>query len=143
MSKKLVKTLKTREFWVEYISLYLSITIATLIVQMAVLKIEMGIIVFCLIKSLLVTFPNIIAIMYGRRITIVTKHWFMEVLIYTICSIPYMEISLIYLYKKDILLSMDMIKWYAAIYFIMGLFIKWYLSLSKRMINKIFDGELF
>lgn len=143
MNKKFVKTIKTRDFWVEYISLYISIIIATLIVQMALLKMELGIIIFCLIKSLLLTVPNIIAIMYGRRITIVINHWFMEVMVYVVCSIPYMEISLIYLYKKDLLLSMDMLKYYAIIYFMMGFFIKWYVDLSKRMIHKIFDGELF
>ena len=139
----LISALKTRDFWVEYISLFVSITIVTLIVQMGILHMEIGIIVFSLIKSLLLTVPNIICIMYGRRITIVTNHWFLETIIYVIFSVPYMEISLIYLYKKDILLSIDMIKWYAIIYFAMGLFIKWYVNLSKRLINKIFDGDFF
>ncbi|MEI7557742.1 MAG: hypothetical protein WCJ45_02670 [bacterium] len=143
MTKKFVKAIKTRDFWVEYISLYVSIIIATLIVQMALLKMEISIIIFCLIKSLLVTVPNIIAIMYGRRITIVINHWFMEVIVYVLCSIPYMEITLIYLYKQDIKLTWNMITDYATVYFVMGFFIKWYLGLSKRLINKIFDGELF
>jgi len=143
MKKNFVKALVTREFWVEYISLYVSIIITTLIVQMAILKMEMSIIIFCLIKSFLVTFPNIIAIMYGRRITIVVKNWFMEVLLYVVCSLPYFEITLIAMYKQDFSLSMDMLKYYVIVYFVMGLFIKPYLSFSKKLINKIFDGEFF
>ena len=143
MGDKFIRTIKTRDFWVEYISLYISITIATLIVQMAILRMEMSIIIFCLIKSLLITFPNIIAIMYGRRITIVTNNYLIEVILYVICSLPYWEITLIYLYKKDFLLSLDMIKYYTMVYFLMGLFINYYLSLSRKLINKIFDGGLF
>lgn len=143
MKKNFVKALVTREFWVEYISLYVSIIISTLIVQMAILKMDMSIIIFCLIKSFLVTFPNIIAIMYGRRINIVVKNWFMEVLLYVVCSLPYFEITLIAMYKQDFILSIDMLKYYALVYFVMGLFIKPYLSFSKKLINRIFDGEFF
>jgi len=143
MGEKFINAIKTRDFWVEYISLYVSITIATLIVQMAILKMEMSIIIFCLVKSLLITFPNIIAIMYGRRINIFVKNYLMEVVLYVVCSLPYWEITLIYLYKKDFLLSVDMMKYYVIVYFIMGLFIKWYLGFSRRLINKIFDGEFF
>lgn len=141
--KKIVKVFVTRDFWVEYISLYVSIIISTLIVQMAILKMEMSIIIFCLVKSFVVTFPNIIAIMYGRRITIVVKNWFMEVILYVICSLPYVEITLIAMYKQDFDLSIDMLKYYALVYFVMGLFIKSYLNFSKKLINRIFDGEFF
>lgn len=141
--KKIVKVFVTRDFWVEYISLYVSIIISTLIVQMAILKMEMSIIIFCLVKSFVVTFPNIIAIMYGRRITIVVKNWFMEVILYVICSLPYVEITLIAMYKQDFDLSIDMLKYYALVYFVMGLFIKSYLDFSKKLINRIFDGEFF
>lgn len=143
MKKHFVKAIVTREFWVEYISLYVSIIISTLIVQMAILKMEMSIIIFCLVKSFLVTFPNIIAIMYGRRINIVVKNWFMEVLLYVICSLPYFEITLIAMYEQDFILGMDMLKYYILVYFVMGLFIKPYLSFSKKLINRIFDGEFF
>ena len=140
---KAIKILKTRDFWVEYISLYVSIVIVTLIVQMAIIKQDLLIILFCLIKSLIMTVPNIIGIILGRHIRIVTNHWFLETIIYTVLSMPYFEIFLIHSVKQDMHLLRDMIEYYAIAYFIMGLFIKRYVDFSKRLINRIFDGELF
>jgi len=143
MGEKFVKALRTRDFWVEYFSLYISIAIATLIVQMAILKMEINIIIFCLVKSFVMTFPNIILIMYGIRTKVVVNNWILSVVLYTFCSLPYWEISLIYLYKKDFLLSVDMFKYYFLVYFVLGLFIKPYLKISKGFINRVFDGDFF
>ena len=127
---------KKKEFWIECITLYTSILIVTLFVQAIILKVEPGILIFCLIKSLVTTFGNVIIIMLGRRIAFVQKHWFIETVLYTIASIPYIEISTIYVYTHNFPLSVEMTKWYAIAYFIMGLGIKKYLRLAKKIVTR-------
>jgi hypothetical protein len=125
--------MRKREFWIECITLYLSILIATMFVQAAILQVDTEILVFCLIKSLITTIANVLIIMLGRQVRFVQQHWFVETILYTIASIPYIEISTIYVYTNDIALLMGMIQWYAIAYFVMGLGIKKYLRWSKAL----------
>ncbi len=125
--------MRKREFWIECITLYLSILIATMFVQAAILQVDTEILVFCLIKSLITTIANVLIIMLGRQVRFAQQHWFVETILYTIASIPYIEISTIYVYTNDIALLMGMIQWYAIAYFVMGLGIKKYLRWSKAL----------
>ena len=130
-----IQMMRTKDFWREYISIYSSIAIVTVIVQLAILHIRAEILILCLIKSMATTIPNILTILYGRRTKTVQKHWFRETILYTVASIPYIEITLIYLYSKDIQLMMNMIQWYLIAYFTMGLIIKDYLQTTKRLLT--------
>lgn len=125
--------MRKREFWIECITLYLSILIATMFVQAAILQVDVEILAFCLIKSLITTIANVLIIMLGRQVRFVQQHWFVETILYTIASIPYIEISTIYVYTNDIALLVGMIQWYAIAYFVMGLGIKKYLRWSKAL----------
>lgn len=141
--KRLTNALKTRNFWIEYISIYTSIFIVTVFVQVAMLKSDVSILLFCLVKSLITTIPNVIIIMYGRRMKVVQRNWFIETLIYTISSIPLLEIIIIYEYTQNLWLTIHMVEWYIIAYFVMGLVIKSYLRFANKVITKIFEGELF
>lgn len=132
-----IKEIKTKNFWIECIALYTSIMIVTIIVQAIILRIDIEIVLFCLTKSLITTVVNVMAIMIGRINSFVKSHWFLEAMVYTFASIPYVEISLIYSYKLDFPLFMDMAKWYFIAYFIMGLFIKKYLRFTKHIVSKL------
>lgn len=135
-----IREMKTKNFWIEWLSLYTSILIVTIIVQAIVLRMDMEVVLFCLTKSLVTTIINVMAIMLGRRISFIKRHWFLETILYTLASMPYVEIFLIYTYKLDFFLLIDMIKCYSIAYFIMGLFIKKYLILTKKIVSKIFNG---
>ena len=130
-----IQAIKTKDFWREYISIYSSIVIVTLIVQLAILHIRIEILTLCLIKSMITTIPNVLTILYGRNIKIIKKHWFRETILYTLASMPYVEISLIYLYSQDTQLMMNMIQWYLMAYFTMGLIIKDYIQTTKRLLT--------
>lgn len=129
--------MKKKEFWIECITLYISILVATVFVQAVILKMEIGILAFCLTKSLFTTIINVLIIMLGRRVVFVQRNWFIETILYTIASIPYIEISTIYVYTGNFPLLIEMVKWYAIAYFIMGFGIKKYLRLSKEFFMNI------
>ena len=130
-----IQAIKTKDFWREYISIYSSIVIVTLIVQLAILHIRIEILTLCLIKSMITTIPNVLTILYGRNIKIIKKHWFRKTILYTLASMPYVEISLIYLYSQDTQLMINMIQWYLMAYFTMGLIIKDYIQTTKRLLT--------
>jgi|GEM_PF-2567782 len=130
-----IRELKTRDFWVEWFALYTSILIVTIVVQYIIIQVDIEILVFCLSKSLATTIINVIVIMLGRRTEFVQRHWFIETLLYTIASMPYAEITMIYVYTSDLSLFIEMVKWYATAYFVMGLGIKKYLRLTKRFVR--------
>jgi hypothetical protein len=130
-----IQGMRTKEFWREYISIYSSIMIVTLLVQSVILHIRAEILILCLIKSLITTIPNVLTILYGRNTKIIKKHWFRETILYTLASMPYVEISLIYLYSQDTQLMMNMIQWYLMAYFTMGLIIKDYLQTTKKLLT--------
>lgn len=129
--------MKKKEFWIECITLYISILIAVLFVQVIILKVETEILIFCLTKSLFTTIVNVLLIMLGRQIRFVQKYWFIETIVYTILSIPYVEISTIYAYKRDFPLLLKMLEWYAITYFVMGLGIKKYMRWTKEFFTKV------
>jgi len=142
--KKLTNALKTRNFWIEYISIFTSIFMVTIVIHVGILHSDTLLLLICLTKSLITTIPNVIAIMYGRTTKIVQRHWFVETLLYTIVSIPILEIIIFYQYNNyNLWLTIDMIKWYIIAYFMMGLIIKSYLRFANKVITKIFEGELF
>lgn len=133
--KKFMKLLKTRAFWIEYFGLYLSIVIVTVAVQAIILHTGKEILIFCLLKSLLSSIISVAIIMLGRRTQIIKKHFILEAILYMIASIPYMELTIIYIYKDDITLVLSMLQWYAIVYFIMGLGIT---ELLRMFTKKIF-----
>lgn len=133
------RKMNTRDFFIESIAIYSSIFLVTVIVQGFIIQLELYLLGICLLKSLITTIVNTLAVMYGRQITIVKKHWFIGTLVYTICSLPYVELTMLYLYQEDISLSLKMFISYVVIYFIFGLFIKRYLKFTKNVINKIFE----
>lgn len=138
-----ILSFRKREVQVEYISLAASMGMATLIVQMAILKLDLSIVAICFVKNLFATFFNIVLIMYSNRIRIVVRSYFLGVLVYVIGSIPYVEISIISFYQGNLTLGLHLLQYYAVVYLCMGLFIKQYLNLSKKLINRILDGDLF
>lgn len=129
--------MKKKEFWIECITLYISILIAVLFVQAIILKVEIGILIFCLTKSFFTSIINVLLIMLGRQIRFVQKRWFVETIVYTILSIPYVEISIIYAYTGNFPLFLKMMQWYAITYFAIGLGIKKYLKWTKQFFTKI------
>lgn len=130
-----IQAIRTKSFWREYISIYSSIVIVTLVVQSSILHVPVGILIFCLLKSMITTIPNVLTIIYGRNTKTIKKHWFRETILYTIASIPYIEITLIYQHTKDLQLMIHMIQWYLMAYFTMGLIIKDYLQTTKRLLT--------
>lgn len=135
------KKMNTRNFFIESIAIYSSIFLVTVIVQGLIIQLELYLLGICLLKSLITTIINTLAVMYGRQRAIVKKHWFLETLVYTVCSLPYVELTMLYLYQENIALSIKMFVAYVVIYFIFGLFIKKYLNFTKNVINKIFERE--
>lgn len=142
--KKLTTAFKTQKFWTEYVSIYTSIFLVTIFVHVGILHSDILLLLICLIKSIVTTIPNVIAVMYGRTTEIVQRHWFIETLLYTFSSIPILETMIFYQYTNhNLWLTIGMIKWYIIAYFIMGLFIKSYLRFANKVITKIFERELF
>lgn len=90
---------------------------------------------FCLLKSMFTSIISVTIIMLGRRTNIVKRHFLLEAGLYMIASIPYMELIIIYLYKNDGMLVLDMLKWYAIVYYVMGLGIT---KLLRKFTKKMF-----
>ena len=142
--RKLTTALKTQKFWTEYISIYTSIFMVTIFIHVGILHSDTLLLLICLIESIVTTIPNVIVVMYGRTTQIVKRHWFVETLLYTISSIPIIQIIIFYQYTDyNLWLTIDMLKWCIIAYFVMGLFIKSYLRFANMVITKIFERELF
>lgn len=126
LKRNLRRKIKKKSFWIEGLTLYISIFITTLFVQMIILQIDQIILFICLLKSLLGAFVGTSIFMIIRQYAFTfIKKYRLEIIIYTICSMPYSEIIGIYLYKRDVQLMISMIKWYAIAYFVMGIVIKY------------------
>lgn len=145
----IIRELQERDFWVEWFALYTSILIVTIVVQAIIIKVDREVLAFCLSKSLVTTIVNVMVIVIGRRTEFVKRHWFIETLLYTLASMPYAEITMIYVYTLNFPLFIEMVKWYAIAYFIMGLGIKKYLRLTKKIVRStkksvmIFTTKMF
>jgi hypothetical protein len=135
--RRLIRTtVRKKSFWIECITLYSSILIATILVQAIIMRLETYLLIICLTKSVFTTIINVLVIIILRRKKFVRKRRILEILAYTISSMPYIEILIITLIKKEYILSMHMIQWYAITYFIMGIFIEEYLRVTRKMLTK-------
>lgn len=123
-----------KEFWIEYITIYISIIIVTIIVQKIILGLSNEILIICLIKSLISTIPTIIVIILGKKLTIINKSRFREALLYSISSFPYAEIGVIIGYENWITIG-KAIGLYMITYFIIGLYNRHYMRLIKKMVT--------
>ena len=141
-NKKIVlKSLSTSSFWIEYITLYFSILIVTLSVQVIIFRIDLIVVFLCLSKSLFTTIPNILIIMYGRRINMVRKNKILQSLIYAFSSLPYLDITILLLYKKEFYFFFEILFSYILVYFFVGFFVDKYILFSKKILYKIFYGD--
>jgi hypothetical protein len=131
--------LSNRDFWIEYITLYFTILIITLLVQLLIFRIELIVILICLSKSLFTTIPNIIVIMYGRRVTVVKKNKILEALVYAFSSLPYLDMLILLIYKENFNFSFKILVSYISIYFIVGFFIDRYIKFATKVLQKIFN----
>lgn len=137
-----LKPLSTSDFWIEYITLYFSIFVVTIGVQMLFFKIELPVVSLFLLKSLITTIPNIIVIMYGRRVELVKKTRILKALVYAFSSLPYLELLILFIYKKDIYFSFEILLTYIFVYFCVGFFVDNYILFSKKILHKIFYGDV-
>lgn len=125
----------TKDFWIEYITIYISIITVTIIIQIAILQLDLLLLAYCLGKSIFTTIPNVAAIMYGRSKEIINKNRFREALLFSVSSLPYLEIFLISEYEKNLKIIIKVIILYVTAYFIMGLFNKFYLGFIKKIVT--------
>lgn len=124
---------KKKEFWIEYITIYISIIIVTIVVQKIFLGLSNQILTICLLKSLASTFPTIMLIIFGKKLTIINKSRFREAMLYSFSSLPYAEIGVIIGYENWITIG-KAIGLYIITYFIIGLYNRHYMQLIKKMV---------
>jgi hypothetical protein len=129
-----MKRFLTKEFWVEYITIYISIIIVTITIQIVILRLDVLLLAYCLAKSIFTTIPNVAAIMYGRNKEIISKNRFREALLFVFSSLPYLEIFLISGYERNWETIGKVIVLYFIAYFIMGLFNRPYLETIKKIV---------
>jgi len=124
----------TKDFWIEYITIYISIIIVTITIQIVILQLDVLLLAYCLAKSIFTTIPNVAAIMYGRRKEIISKNRFREALLFVVSSLPYLEIFVISGYERNWETIGKVIILYFIAYFIMGLFNRPYLETIKKIV---------
>ena len=129
-----MKRFLTKEFWVEYITIYISIIIVTITIQIVILRLDVLLLAYCLAKSIFTTIPNVAAIMYGRNKEIISKNRFREALLFVVSSLPYLEIFVISGYERNWETIGKVIVLYFIAYFIMGLFNRPYLETIKKIV---------
>lgn len=129
-----MKRFLTKEFWVEYITIYISIIIVTITIQIVILRLDVLLLAYCLAKSVFTTIPNVAAIMYGRSKEIISKNRFREALLFVVSSLPYLEIFVISGYERNWETIGKVIVLYFIAYFIMGLFNRPYLETIKKIV---------
>lgn len=138
-----LKLLSTSNFWIEYITLYFSILIVTLSIQLIAFRIDLIVVFLCLSKSLFTTIPNILIIMYGRRVNVVKQNKSLQALVYAFSSLPYLDISILFLYKKEFYFLFEILFSYILVYFFVGFFIDKYILFAKKILHKIFYGDVW
>lgn len=134
-----MKRLLTKDFWIEYLTIYISIITVTITIQIVILQLDILLLVYCLTKSIFTTIPNVVAIIYGRSKKIINKNKFREALLFVTTSFPYLEVFLIFGYESN----KTIIDWekmitvtclYIIAYFLMGLYNRPYLQTIKRLV---------
>lgn len=125
---------KKKEFWIEYITIYISIIIVTIVVQKVILGLSNEILIICLLKSLASTFPTIMLIIFGKKLSIINKSRFREAMLYSFSSLPYAEIGVIIGYE-DLRTIGKAIGLYIITYFFIGLYNRYYMRLIKKMVT--------
>lgn len=128
-----MKRFLTKDFWIEYITIYISIIIVTITIQIVILQLDVLLLAYCLAKSIFTTIPNVAAIMYGRNKEIISKNR-LEALLFVFSSLPYLEIFLISGYERNWETIGKVIILYIIAYFIMGLFNRPYLETIKKIV---------
>lgn len=128
------KQLLTKDFWIEYITIYVSIIIVTITIQIVILRLDLLLLAYCLGKSIFTTIPNVAAIMYGRKSSIINKSRFREALLFALSSLPYLEIFLISGYERNWETIGKVVGLYIIAYFLMGLFNRPYLTTIKKVV---------
>lgn len=132
---KKLKGLFKKNFWIEYVTIYISIITITIIVQTILLRLDIELVLLCITKSIFTTVPNVLAIMYGKKINIIKKSKLREAFLFTFTSLPYLEITLVYIYEMNPKLSLIMIGYYITAYFLMGIFNRPYLRMIKKAVT--------
>lgn len=132
---KKIEKIIGKNFLIEYFTIYISIITLTIIVQTVLLKLDIELVLLCITKSIFTTVPNVLAIMYGKKVNIIKKNRFKEALLFTFTSLPYLELSIVYAYERNINLSLTMIAYYSLAYFLMGLFNRPYLKMIKKAVT--------
>lgn len=133
--KRFLKKISKKDFWIEYITIYISIIIVTIVIQIVILQLDILLLVYCLGKSIFTTIPNVAAIMYGRKNAIISRSRLGEALLFVISSLPYLEIFLISGYERNWETIGKVVVLYIIAYFFMGLFNKPYLAAIKKVVN--------
>jgi len=129
-----MKRFLTKDFWIEYVTIYISIITATITIQIAILQLDILLLVYCLGKSIFTTIPNVAAIMYGRSKEVINKNRFREALLFVISSLPYLEIFLISGYERNWEIIGKVVILYVIAYFLMGLYNRQYLKAIKKIV---------
>ncbi len=134
-----MKRLLTKDFWIEYLTIYISIITVTITIQIVILQLDILLLVYCLAKSIFTTIPNVVAIMYGRSKKVINKNKFREALLFVTTSFPYLEVFLIFGYESNKTIidwekMSSMICLYIVAYFLMGLYNRQYLQAIKKIV---------
>ena len=132
---KKLKKIIGKNFLIEYFTIYISIITVTIIVQTVLLKLDIILVLLCITKSIITTVPNVLAIMYGKKVNSIKKSRFKEALFFTLTSLPYLELSIVYVYEQNVNLSLTMIIYYLLSYFFIGLFNRPYLKIIKKAVT--------
>ena len=106
---KKLKKIIGKNFLIEYFTIYISIITVTIIVQTVLLKLDIILVLLCITKSIITTVPNVLAIMYGKKVNSIKKSRFKEALFFTLTSLPYLELSIVYVYEQNVNLSLKKI----------------------------------
>jgi hypothetical protein len=136
---KICKIINSRNFWIEYITLYFTILVVTVFVQSIIFSIELNIILVCLSKSLFTTILGILLVICTRRSDKVKKNKILGLFFYVFFSLPYLDLVIISFQDKLFCFPWNVLIIYILTYFFVGLFVDRYILFAKKTLNKLFD----
>ena len=128
-----------RSIIVDYVSIYSLTILVTTLIQVVIFKVDTEILLTCLLKSMLTNIVTVILVLWGLKSPKIETHPAIMAVIYTLSSIPYSDIVIMYMYmyKTGMVTVLQIFGIYFIFYFIIGFFIAKYVYYAKIILDKI------
>lgn len=128
-----------KNFAIEYLSIYTLTIIATILIQVVILKVDIEILLICILKSMFTNMISAALVMLGLRTQIIRRHILLMALVYSLSNISYIDMIIVSKYDESLTIY-QIFSSYFIVYFILGFFIDRYVNLFKKILNKILNN---